>query len=75
MQQQREADVTENPETFPRLLAENVRTRGDQPAYREKDLGIWNTWSWREAAAEIRAIAQALDSARITRAGAVLEAA
>jgi len=49
--------VTENPETFPRLLAENVRTRGDQPAYREKDLGIWNTWSWREAAAEIRAIA------------------
>ncbi len=45
------------PDTFPRLLAENVRARGDKPAYREKDLGIWNTWTWREAAAEIRAIA------------------
>ena len=43
--------------TFPRLLAENVTTRGDKPAYREKDLGIWNTWTWREVAAEIRAIA------------------
>ena len=43
--------------TFPRLLAENVTTRGDKPAYREKDLGIWNTWTWKEAAAEIRAIA------------------
>ena len=49
--------MTAKPDTFPRLLAENVRTRGDRPAYREKDLGIWNTWSWREAAAEIRDIA------------------
>ncbi len=49
--------MTAGPDTFPRLLAENVRTRGDRPAYREKDLGIWNTWTWREAAAEIRAIA------------------
>ncbi len=46
-----------NLDTFPRLLADNVRSRGDKPAYREKDLGIWNTWTWREAAAEIRAIA------------------
>ena len=31
--------------------------RGDRPAYREKALGIWKTWTWREAAAEVRAIA------------------
>ena len=49
--------MTATPNTFPRLLAENVRTRGDEPAYREKDLGIWNTWTWRAAATEIRAIA------------------
>jgi long-chain acyl-CoA synthetase len=44
-------------DTFPRLLLHNARTRGDRPAIREKDLGIWQTWSWAESAREVRALA------------------
>src|SRR5689334_14582181 len=43
--------------TFPRLLLEHARTRGDRPATREKDLGIWQTWTWSEVAANVRALA------------------
>jgi long-chain acyl-CoA synthetase len=44
-------------DTFPRLLLHHARVRPDHPATREKDLGIWQTWSWREVADEVRAIA------------------
>ena len=44
-------------ETFPKLLLENVRVRGRRPAIREKDLGIWQTWTWEEVACEVRAFA------------------
>lgn len=44
-------------ETFPKLLLENVRVRGRRPAIREKDLGIWQTWTWEEVAREVRAFA------------------
>ncbi len=43
--------------TFPRLLHEHAARRGDRPATREKDLGIWQTWTWAEVAAEVRALA------------------
>ena len=43
--------------TFPRLLLEHARLRGDKPAIREKDLGIWQTWTWAQVAAEARAMA------------------
>jgi long-chain acyl-CoA synthetase len=43
--------------TFPRLLLEHARTRGDRPATREKDLGIWQTWTWSQVAADVRALA------------------
>ena len=46
-----------NADTFPRLLLHNARTRGHRPAIREKDLGIWQTWSWEEVAREVRAFA------------------
>jgi long-chain acyl-CoA synthetase len=44
-------------DTFPRLLAHHARTRPNAPATREKDLGIWQTWTWREVAEEVRALA------------------
>jgi long-chain acyl-CoA synthetase len=44
-------------DTFPRLLLHHARTRPDDPATREKDLGIWQTWSWAQVADEVRAIA------------------
>lgn len=43
--------------TFPRLLQEHAAERGDRPATREKDLGIWQTWTWAQVAAEVRALA------------------
>ncbi len=44
-------------DTFPRLLLHHARTRPDAPATREKDLGIWQTWTWRQVADEVRALA------------------
>jgi len=43
--------------TFPRLLLAHAQQRPDHPAYREKDLGIWQTSSWSQAAQEVRALA------------------
>ena len=44
-------------DTFPRLMLEHARARPGDPATREKDLGIWQTWSWRQVADEVRALA------------------
>lgn len=43
--------------SIPRLLARNVRDFGDKPAYREKEYGIWQSWTWSETAGEIEALA------------------
>ena len=43
--------------TFPRLLKKHAAERGARPATREKDLGIWQTWTWAQVAAEVRAVA------------------
>jgi long-chain acyl-CoA synthetase len=47
-------------DTFPKLLLMHARVRGALPAIREKDLGIWQTWTWRQFADEVRALACAL---------------
>jgi long-chain acyl-CoA synthetase len=47
-------------DTFPKLLAHHAAVRGERPAIREKDFGIWQTWSWRRYADEARALACAL---------------
>ena len=46
--------------TFPRLLQKHAATRGHRPAIREKDLGIWQTWSWSEVHDEVAALAGGL---------------
>ena len=43
--------------SIPALLARNAASIGNSPAYREKEFGIWQSWSWAETADEIRAIA------------------
>jgi long-chain acyl-CoA synthetase len=43
--------------TFPRLLLQHAQTRPNKPAFREKDLGIWQTWNWQQVAEEVRALA------------------
>lgn len=44
-------------DTFPRLLLHHARVSGDRPATREKDFGIWQTWTWSQVAKEVRALA------------------
>src|SRR6516162_4381857 len=44
-------------DTFPKLLFEQARRRGDRPAIREKDYGIWQSWSWAAMAREVEAFA------------------
>jgi long-chain acyl-CoA synthetase len=44
-------------DTFPRLLQSHVELRPEQDSIRVKDLGIWQSWTWAEAAVEIRALA------------------
>lgn len=44
-------------DTFPKLLLDNAVRRGGRPAIREKDLGIWQTWTWSQVAEEVRAFA------------------
>jgi len=40
--------------TFPKLLLNNAARFGDRPAMREKDLGIWQSWTWAEVAAQVK---------------------
>jgi long-chain acyl-CoA synthetase len=44
-------------DTFPRLLLHHAAVRGDHPATREKDLGIWQTWTWSQVGDEVRSLA------------------
>ncbi len=48
--------MPESLDTFPRLLLHNAKVRGDRPAIREKDLGIWQSWTWSQVAAEVRTL-------------------
>src|SRR5512146_124301 len=47
-------------DTFPKLLLHHAAVRGDRPAIREKDLGIWQTWTWKQFAEEVQILACAL---------------
>ncbi|MEL6235423.1 MAG: AMP-binding protein [Pseudomonadota bacterium] len=40
--------------SFPKLLARNAGKMGRQPAYREKEYGVWQTETWAEVAAKVR---------------------
>jgi long-chain acyl-CoA synthetase len=40
-------------DTFPKRLLDHAARRGDKPANREKDYGIWQSWTWREVASQV----------------------
>ena len=44
-------------DTIPRLVAHHARIRPDSPAFREKEFGIWQSWSWAQSAKEIEDLA------------------
>ncbi len=54
-------------DTFPKLLLHNAKVRPGRPAMREKDLGIWQTWSWGQVLAEVRALACGFAAAGLRR--------
>ncbi|MFV0358209.1 AMP-binding protein [Tropicimonas sp.] len=43
--------------SVPALLRRNAQVFGSRPAYREKEYGIWQSWTWSEAAQEIEWLA------------------
>src|SRR5262249_31325715 len=47
-------------DTLPRVLVKNAREMGDRPAIREKDRGIWQTFTWRQYLDETRDFALGL---------------
>jgi len=54
-------------DTFPKLLMHHALVRGARPAIREKDLGIWQTWTWKEFADEVRFVACGLAGLGLAR--------
>ncbi|WP_425089522.1 AMP-binding protein [Stappia sp.] len=53
-------------DTFPKILLRNAKVFADRPAMREKDLGIWQVWSWSEVLEEIRTFAIGLQDIGFT---------
>ena len=47
-------------QSIPALLQRNASQFGAKPAYREKEFGIWQCWTWAEAEKEIEALALGL---------------
>src|SRR3546814_3504954 len=54
-------------DTFPKLLEHHRQARPDRPAIREKDFGVWQTYSWSQVAAEVRDLAAGLLSLGVRR--------
>jgi long-chain acyl-CoA synthetase len=49
-------------DTFPKLLLEHARVRATAISMREKDFGIWQSWTWVQAADQVRALACGLSA-------------
>ncbi|WP_299482711.1 AMP-binding protein [uncultured Roseibium sp.] len=49
-------------DTFPKILSHNAKVFGSRTAFREKDFGIWQSWTWSEVCEEIRAFSIGLKS-------------
>jgi long-chain acyl-CoA synthetase len=47
-------------DSFPKMLLEHARLRGGRAAMREKDYGIWQSWTWADVATEVEALAGGL---------------
>ena len=54
-------------DTFPKLLDAAMARRAGRPAFREKRLGIWQTWTWRAWRDDVHAIAAGLHGLGLRR--------
>jgi long-chain acyl-CoA synthetase len=46
--------------SIPALLQRNAQRFADKPAYREKEFGIWQTWTWSDVQREVNNLARGL---------------
>ena len=53
--------------TFPHLLLSHATQRPTAPALREKEFGIWQTWTWADVARDVRNIACGLAALGLAR--------
>ena len=54
-------------DTIPKLFVERGKFQPHRTAIREKDYGIWQSWTWSEVCAEVRALACGLSEMGLTR--------
>ena len=54
-------------DTFPKLLIRNAATRGDRISMRHKDLGIWQSWTWRQVLDGVREFSVGLQELGLKR--------
>jgi long-chain acyl-CoA synthetase len=66
-----EEEKTASLDTFAKLLAHHAAVRADRPAFRHKDFGIWQTWSWAEVNDIVRAYAVGLSRLGLKRGDAI----
>ena len=50
----------DGPQSVPALLHRNAKQFADAPAYREKEYGIWQSWTWSQTRDEVEALALGL---------------
>jgi long-chain acyl-CoA synthetase len=58
---------TARTDTFPKLLLRNAREFAQRKAYRHKDLGIWQSWTWLQVLDEVRAFSIGLSELGLNR--------
>ena len=54
-------------DTFPKLLLRNARKFSGRTAYRHKDLGVWQSWTWPQVLDEVRAFSVGLSELGLKR--------
>lgn len=54
-------------DTLPALLFKNAEVRGKKTAIREKDLGIWQSWTWSQVSTEVAYLACGLAAKGFSR--------
>ncbi len=51
------SERTDGPQSVPALLHRNAKNFANAPAYREKEYGIWQSWTWSETLEEVESLA------------------
>lgn len=54
------SEATGGLSSIPALLNRNAAEFGNKPAYREKEFGIWQSWTWKDVEKEVRKLALGL---------------